>query len=271
MKLKRTAAAVVAAVMAFTAVATPLGDNIPALEGAFSAGAYYSVKDSFYPVTLTGDGAVDMVNVAVAQNGRKDDDTGWYPSSEAWCADFVMDVARVAGQTGAVPVAPANAACGTFKNALLNAGAQMVTTAQAGDIVFYCGKYNGSTYHVGIMKDSRYAVEGNAYTDGIYKVNANRDTRVFYASDGNSIAGGGIYTVFIRPKYTNKRDKEAPNLTSLGEEDWNRNGMGFLVRANATDNVGVTKIAFTVSANGRQKIIRLILKKIIPAVGNIFQ
>ena len=261
MKLKRTAAAVVAAVMAFTAVATPLGDNIPALEGAFSAGAYYSVKDSFYPVTLTGDGAVDMVNVAVAQNGRKDDDAGWYPSSEAWCADFVMDVARVAGQTGAVLVAPANAACGTFKNALLNAGAQVVTTAQAGDIVFYCGKYNGSTYHVGIMKDSRYAVEGNAYTDGIYKVNANRDTRVFYASDGNSIAGGGIYTVFIRPKYTNKRDKEAPNLTSLSEEDWNRNGMGFLVRANATDNVGVTKIAFTVSANGSTKDYQANLEK----------
>ncbi len=261
MKLKRTAAAVVAAVMAFTAVATPLGDNIPALEGAFSAGAYYSVKDSFYPVTLTGDGAVDMVNVAVAQNGRKDDDAGWYPSSEAWCADFVMDVARVAGQTGAVPVAPANAACGTFRNALLKAGAIEVETAQAGDIVFYCGKYNGSTYHVGIMKDSRYAVEGNAYTDGIYKVNANRDTRVFYASDGNSIAGGGIYTVFIRPKYTNKRDKEAPNLTSLSEEDWNRNGMGFLVRANATDNVGVTKIAFTVSANGRTKDYQANLEK----------
>ena len=261
MKLKRTAAAVVAAVMAFTAVATPLGDNIPALEGAFYAGAYYSVKDSFYPVTLTGDGAVDMVNVAVAQNGRKDDDTGWYPSSEAWCADFVMDVARVAGQTGAVPVAPANAACGTFRNALLKAGAIEVETAQAGDIVFYCGKYNGSTYHVGIMKDSRYAVEGNAYTDGIYKVNANRDTRVFYASDGNSIAGGGIYTVFIRPKYTNKRDKEAPNLTSLSEEDWNRNGMGFLVRANATDNVGVTKIAFTVSANGSTKDYQANLEK----------
>ena len=261
MKLKRTAAAVVAAVMAFTAVATPLGDNIPALEGAFSAGAYYSVKDNFYPVALTGDGAVDMVNVAVAQAGRKDDDDGWYPSREAWCADFVMDVARVAGQTGAVPVAPANAACGTFKNALLNAGAQMVTTAQAGDIVFYCGKYNGSTYHVGIMKDSRYAVEGNAYTDGIYKVNANRDTRVFYASDGNSIAGGGIYTVFIRPKYTNKRDKEAPNLTSLSEEDWNRNGMGFFIKANATDNVGVTKIAFTVSANGRTKDYQANLEK----------
>ena len=261
MKLKRTAAAVVAAVMAFTAVATPLGDNIPALEGAFSAGAYYSVKDSFYPVTLTGDGAVDMVNVAVAQAGRKDDDDGWYPSREAWCADFVMDVARVAGQTGAVPVAPANAACGTFRNALLKAGAIEVETAQAGDIVFYCGKYNGSTYHVGIMKDSRYAVEGNAYTDGIYKVNANRDTRVFYASDGNSIAGGGIYTVFIRPKYTNKRDKEAPNLTSLSEEDWNRNGMGFLVRANATDNVGVTKIAFTVSANGRTKDYQANLEK----------
>ena len=261
MKLKRTAAAVVAAVMAFTAVATPLGDNIPALEEAFSAGAYYSVKDNFYPVALTGDGAKDMVNVAVAQNGRKDDDTGWYPSSEAWCADFVMDVARVAGQTGAVPVAPANAACGTFKNALLNAGAQMVTTAQAGDIVFYCGKYNGTTYHVGIMKDSRYAVEGNAYVDGIYKVHANRDTRVFYAGDGNSIAGGQIYTVFIRPNYTNNTDKEAPNLTSLGEEDWNRNGMGFFIKANATDNVGVTKIAFTVSANGRTKDYQANLEK----------
>ena len=261
MKLKRTAAAVVAAVMAFTAVATPLGDNIPALEEAFSAGAYYSVKDNFYPVTLTGDGAVDMVNVAVAQTGRKDDDDGWYPNREAWCADFVLDVARVAGQTGAVPDAPANAACGTFRNALLKAGAIEVETAQAGDIVFYCGKYNGSTYHVGIMKDSRYAVEGNAYTDGIYKVNANRDTRVFYASDGNSIAGGGIYTVFIRPKYTNKRDKEAPNLTSLSEEDWNRNGMGFLVRANATDNVGVTKIAFTVSANGSTKDYQANLEK----------
>ena len=261
MKLKRTAAAVVAAVMAFTAVATPLGDNIPALEEAFSAGAYYSVKDSFYPVALTGDGAKDMVNVAVAQNGRKDDDIGWYPSSEAWCADFVMDVARVAGQTGAVPVAPANAACGTFKNALLNAGAQMVTTAQAGDIVFYCGKYNGTTYHVGIMKDSRYAVEGNAYVDGIYKVHANRDTRVFYAGDGNSIAGGQIYTVFIRPNYTNNTDKEAPNLTSLGEEDWNRNGMGFFIKANATDNVGITKIAFTVSANGRTKDYQANLEK----------
>lgn len=71
MKLKRTAAAVVAAVMAFTAVATPLGDNIPALEEAFSAGAYYSVKDNFYPVTLTGDGAVDMVNVAVDRRAEK--------------------------------------------------------------------------------------------------------------------------------------------------------------------------------------------------------
>lgn len=168
MKLKRTAAAVVAAVMAFTAVATPLGDNIPALEGAFYAGAYYSVKDSFYPVTLTGDGAVDMVNVAVAQAGRKDDDDGWYPSREAWCADFVLDVARVAGQTGAVPVAPANAACGTFRNALLKAGAIEVETAQAGDLVFYCSTSDSTTYHVGIMKDSRYSVEGNALLNGVF-------------------------------------------------------------------------------------------------------
>ena len=92
MKLKKIAATLTAAVMAFTAVATPLCDNIPPLERGLSASAYYSVKDSFYPVTLTGDGANDMINVAVAQAGRKDDDDGWYPSGEAWCADFVLDV-----------------------------------------------------------------------------------------------------------------------------------------------------------------------------------
>lgn len=213
MKLKRTAAAVVAAVMAFTAVATPLGDNIPALEGAFYAGAYYSVKDSFYPVTLTGDGAVDMVNVAVAQAGRKDDDDGWYPSREAWCADFVLDVARVAGQTGAVPVAPANAACGTFRNALLKAGAIEVETAQAGDLVFYCSTSGDTTYHVGIMKDSRYSVEGNALLNGVFQVVDNRDTMTYTTTKGLSIANGDIKRVFIRPNYINSTNDVA--VTSI--------------------------------------------------------
>ena len=442
MKLKRTAAAVVAAVMAFTAVATPLGDNIPALEEAFSAGAYYSVKDNFYPVTLTGDGAVDMVNVAVAQTGRKDDDDGWYPNREAWCADFVLDVARVAGQTGAVPDAPANAACGTFRNALVKAGAIEVETAQAGDLVFYCSTSGDTTYHVGIMKDSRYSVEGNALLNGVFQVVDNRDTMTYTTTKGLSIANGDIKRVFIRPNYSNSsndigevgitasdlankfnwlstqykdgeywnqynsaglngtgpnacpceakgygfcanpryykdgcpcscgyytndgvvqwqcfgyaskffyltfgvnanksnivynlnevyagdiirynrhsifvtkvvgdtitftdcnytgackvrwngtinknsitafeyryhmsgntikdpwstpvKDSTPPNLTSLGEEDWNRNGMGFFIKANATDNVGVTKIAFTVSANGRTKDYQANLEK----------
>lgn len=218
MKLKRTLTAVVAAVMAFTAVATPLGDNIPALEGAFSAGAYYSVKDSFYPVTLTGDGAVDMVNVAVAQNGRKDDDAGWYPSSEAWCADFVMDVARVAGQTGAVPVAPANAACGTFRNALLKAGAMEVETAQAGDLVFYCSTSGDTTYHVGIMKDSRYSVEGNALLNGVFQVVDNRDTMTYTTTKGLSIANGDIKRVFIRPNYVTSITHPDINIDYITKE-----------------------------------------------------
>lgn len=216
MKLKRTAAALVAAVMAFTAVATPLGDNIPTLENALSASAYYSVKDSFYPVTLTGNGAEDMVNVAVAQAGRKDDDTGWYPSSEAWCADFVLDVARIAGQTAAVPDNPANAACGTFKNALLNAGAKEVETAQAGDLVFYCSTSDSTTYHVGIMKDSRYSVEGNALLNGVYQVVDNRDTTVFTTTKGLSIANGNVKRVFIRPNYSKNS-----SVTASSEPNWN--------------------------------------------------
>ena len=218
MKLKRTAAAVVAAVMAFTAVATPLGDNIPALEGAFSAGAYYSVKDSFYPVTLTGDGAVDMVNVAVAQAGRKDDDDGWYPSREAWCADFVLDVARVAGQTVAVPDAPANAACGTFRNALLKAGAMEVETAQAGDLVFYCSTSGDTTYHVGIMKDSRYSVEGNALLNGVFQVVDNRDTMTYTTTKGLSIANGDIKRVFIRPNYVTSITHPDINIDYITKE-----------------------------------------------------
>ena len=218
MKLKRTAAAVVAAVMAFTAVATPLGDNIPALEEAFSAGAYYSVKDNFYPVTLTGDGAVDMVNVAVAQTGRKDDDDGWYPNREAWCADFVLDVARVAGQTGAVPDAPANAACGTFKNALLNAGAKEVETAQAGDLVFYCSTSGDTTYHVGIMKDSRYSVEGNALLNGVFQVVDNRDTMTYTTTKGLSIANGDIKRVFIRPNYVTSITHPDINIDYITKE-----------------------------------------------------
>ena len=218
MKLKRTAAAVVAAAMAFTAVATPLGDNIPALEEAFSAGAYYSVKDNFYPVTLTGDGAVDMVNVAVAQTGRKDDDDGWYPNREAWCADFVLDVARVAGQTGAVPDAPANAACGTFKNALLNAGAKEVETAQAGDLVFYCSTSGDTTYHVGIMKDSRYSVEGNALLNGVFQVVDNRDTMTYTTTKGLSIANGDIKRVFIRPNYVTSITHPDINIDYITKE-----------------------------------------------------
>ena len=218
MKLKRTLAAVVAAVMTFTAVATPLGDNIPALEGAFSAGAYYSVKDSFYPVTLTGDGAVDMVNVAVAQAGRKDDDDGWYPSREAWCADFVLDVARVAGQTVAVPDAPANAACGTFRNALLKAGAMEVETAQAGDLVFYCSTSGDTTYHVGIMKDSRYSVEGNALLNGVFQVVDNRDTMTYTTTKGLSIANGDIKRVFIRPNYVTSITHPDINIDYITKE-----------------------------------------------------
>ena len=70
--------------------------------------------------------------------------------------------------SGAVPVAPANAACGTFRNALLKAGAIEVETAQAGDLVFYCSTSDSTTYHVGIMKDSRYSVEGNALLNGVF-------------------------------------------------------------------------------------------------------
>ena len=50
--------------------------------------------------TLTGDGFTDMVNIAMAQNEKTQSEIGY---SESWCADFVSDCARLAGQEAAIP------------------------------------------------------------------------------------------------------------------------------------------------------------------------
>ncbi len=85
--------------------------------------------------TLTGDGFTDMVNIAMAQNGKTQAQIGY---SESWCADFVSDCARLAGQESAVPF---NGVVQSMYNAVINAGGYHVSSPQAGDLVFFT---NGS-------------------------------------------------------------------------------------------------------------------------------
>lgn len=83
--------------------------------------------------SLCGNGADDIVSVAMAQIGKTGSQLGY---SEEWCADFVSDCAELANQG---TVIPRNGYCPSLQNAILNAGGYQVavSSAQKGDIAFY--------------------------------------------------------------------------------------------------------------------------------------
>lgn len=82
--------------------------------------------------SIQGNGADDIVNVAMAQVGKTGAQLGY---SEQWCADFVSDCADLAGQGSAIP---RNGYCPSLQNAIINAGGYNVSvnTARKGDIAF---------------------------------------------------------------------------------------------------------------------------------------
>ena len=70
---------------------------------------------------LVDDGAADMVAIAMAQEGRTGKDFGY---DDQWCAYFVSDCARIAGETGAIP---AHGTCTYLYQNILNAGGRVTT------------------------------------------------------------------------------------------------------------------------------------------------
>lgn len=139
--------------------------------------------------TLTGNGATDVVAVANAQIGRSKASLGY---TEAWCADFVSDCAKLAGQSAAVPF---NGGVSYLYNAVLNAGGYQVSSPQAGDLVFYYCTSDGGWCHVAVMTDSVNSTHGNAGT-------AVTNVRYNYYRDNYYTNGGQCYTVtFVRPNY----------------------------------------------------------------------
>ena len=120
--------------------------------------------------TLTTDPGTNMVRIAQAQIGKTYADLGY---SEAWCANFVSDCARLASQTAAVP---AHSFVPTFSQLIRSAGGTVVvgqsiiSTPKAGDIIFY-GKIDypnmyDHEWHVGLVSGYSngeiYTIEGNA-------------------------------------------------------------------------------------------------------------
>ena len=108
--------------------------------------ATQSRKENFSTnYTLIGNGATDILNIAMAQIGKTGSQLGY---TEQWCADFVSDCADLAGQSAAVPRTGAvnheytsSEKWYGLKQTILRAGGVDVglANAQPGDIVFFSG------------------------------------------------------------------------------------------------------------------------------------
>ena len=107
---------------------------------------------------LTADGAADMVAIAQAQLYRSG---ASFDYTEQWCADFVSDCARLAGQTSAVPFH--NNVYG-LRDQILEAGGIITTlNPRPGDICFMDWEGDDNWDHVEIV----YMVSaGGVYTIG---------------------------------------------------------------------------------------------------------
>ena len=119
--------------------------------------------------TLTGAGGADMVAIAMAQEGRTGKDFGY---DDQWCAYFVSDCARIAGETGAIP---AHGTCTYLYQNILNAGGIVSTQdPRPGDICFINWKGGSRMSHVEIV----YQVEGGM----VYTIGGNSGSESHYST-----------------------------------------------------------------------------------------
>lgn len=146
--------------------------------------------------SLGNNDADNMVAIARAQLGKTKAQLGY---TEAWCADFVSDCAKLAGISNKIPF---NSSCYYMYHAVLNAGGKVVSTPQKGDLVFYyCTSCSAVPWvHVGIMINSTQSIEGN-YGGAVSSVNG-----VYRDSYNHTVASGTVVRKFVRPAYNNTAD-----------------------------------------------------------------
>lgn len=170
----------------------------------FVVNATQSMTANFYTTfTLSGDPATDVVRVAEAQLGRNRASMGY---TEAWCANFVNDCAKLIN----IPdnVIPHNygsrGGCGYLIRYMLNyCNATLVTTPQTGDLVFWhcttCDLYP----HVGFVYDSLHSIEGNGAQGYVYSENGHVIKRTL-ASSNTAVhsCGATLVKKYVRPNYS---------------------------------------------------------------------
>ena len=145
--------------------------------------------------SLGSNQAENLVNVALKQVGKTKANLGY---TEAWCADFVCDCAKLTGMAdNIIPYNYASrGACTYLYNYMLkNCSAKEVSSRQKGDIVFYycsgCGRY----VHTGIVLDGTYTIEGN------YGGKVTQVKNSYTDSAGHTLASGTVTRRYLRPNY----------------------------------------------------------------------
>ena len=177
---------------------------VPVMEVGATQTRSYNFNDAEY----SSDPGQYMVNIATAQLGRTGSSLGY---TEEWCADFVSDCAKIAGQSAAIP---AHGVVSGVGNNILNAGGYVVSAASAkpGDIVIIDWDGNGRQNHVEIVYAisgaSVYSIGGNTGVS-----NANLYTRKVAK---HSPLSSSVITKIIRPNYT----KVEPTYADLGDDFW---------------------------------------------------
>lgn len=148
--------------------------------------------------SLGSNQAENLVNVALKQVGKTKANLGY---TEAWCADFVCDCAKLTGMAdNIIPYNYASrGACTYLYNYMLkNCSAKEVSSRQKGDIVFYycsgCGRY----VHTGIVLDGTYTIEGN------YGGKVTQVKNSYTDSAGHTLASGTVTRRYLRPNYSNQ-------------------------------------------------------------------
>lgn len=161
--------------------------------------ATQSRTENFNKTYSLGSNQVEnLVNVALKQVGKTKANLGY---TEAWCADFVCDCAKLTGMAdNIIPYNYASrGACTYLYNYMLkNCSAKEVSSRQKGDIVFYycsgCGRY----VHTGIVLDGTYTIEGN------YGGKVTQVKNSYTDSAGHTLASGTVTRRYLRPNYSNQ-------------------------------------------------------------------
>lgn len=192
MKKRTSVLRIVAALTAFVLCFVVLPWVKPAVVKAENRSGNFSSNYS-----LGNDPAQNMVNIAFAQEGKKGSQLGY---NSDWCAWFVADCARLAGQDAIIPEE------GRVRNLASAIKGEETSTPQVGDIcIFDWNSVSGPYDHVEIVYkvsgSTVYTIGGNAGSTGNYKTN--------YVKTRNATSTGQVQC-YIHPYY---------NSASIPEND----------------------------------------------------